>query len=199
MDSIRNTRGMFNMIRAFRMTPWFLIVALALSATVFSTSAQTLQRAFRRQVPPHERLSELRTPVQPSITVQAMAGQIFLPLIVGSPTVGSLTFSSNLNGTNPSAIFDYGITELFVTARVTSGAGMKWRTEWTLNGEAKPNLGNSGILTTNDEQVSDGICYGLAVGPDGQVTCGERIPRGRYKVDLFLNDQFYQSATAVIR
>lgn len=118
--------------------------------------------------------------------------------MVGAPQVSPLEFSSNLNSANPSAIFEYGITELFVSAQVTSAAGFKWRTEWTLNGEPKPNLGNSGIVGTGAETLADGICYGIIISPDGQVTCGERIPRGTYKVDLFLDDQLYRSAMAVV-
>jgi hypothetical protein len=102
--------------------------------------------------------------------------------------------ASNCQGTTGTT-FTYGIKYLCVDVVVDGAQGQTYRFRWTIDGRLidEKELGASGTISSQQEVVLDGICYGL------EGACGDAVPRGTYQVSFFLNNVQYQTAEAVIR
>ncbi|HJZ50217.1 MAG TPA: hypothetical protein VKE41_23765 [Roseiflexaceae bacterium] len=157
-----------------------------------TTGAKTWSN-FHRQSRPIAASTPASTPSK--LVPAALTGP-FLPIILTSIRVSPIVFSgsatSNCLGTTGTS-FTYGIKYLCVDVIVDGAQGQAYRFRWTIDGQLKPNLGNSGTIGSQLVDVPDGICYGPSGG------CGDAVPRGTYQVSFFLNDIQYQTATALIR
>lgn len=175
-----------------------LFALAALMSLALTAQAQPYPRVFARR--PQSQIS-LPTARAAASVRAAAAATVYLPLVISTPVVAPLQFSTQVDGggaMEPRTDFPYGIKDLFVTARVSGGSGLVWRTAWTIDGTPAPNIGTSGTLASGSELAIDGICFG-PIGPGGQVQCGDPIPRGSYQVDFYLGDLLYQTGTAVIQ
>jgi hypothetical protein len=121
---------------------------------------------------------------------------IFLPVIARSPSA-IIQFGTGVdnqsNLVDPGTSFAYGIPRLYYQFTLVGAPGRSYHTEWSVNGARVPLLDDSGLIPSASAVFTNSFC-----SPD-LADCAQPVPRGTYQVSLFIDDLFYQTATAVVQ
>jgi hypothetical protein len=186
-------RGTADRNRSSAIAIALLVLGLLPTWALYGQERASTWGRFPRQARPIAALAPAAAPRQ--IAPAAITGP-FLPIILTSIHVTPIVFTGSATSDCAGAAgtsFTYGIKYLCVDVIVGGAQGQAYRFSWTIDGKLQSGLGDSGTISSQQEDVPDGICY----GPSG--SCGDAIPRGTYQVSFFLNNIQYQTATAVIR
>lgn len=122
------------------------------------------------------------------------------PTETATPTAGYVAFSATTACENEAATWEYspvtyayGKRLLATTFTFVNHIGQNWRLEWHYNGQSRPALDQSGIVTKSPEPITVEIFYG-ATG-----ACQLPLPSGVYVVRIFLDNVLWKEGTATIQ
>ena len=117
---------------------------------------------------------------------------VYLALIRTPPQIAiqfAASEDSNGNPVNPSTTFAFGLKSLYYFVTIDGAQGHIYREEWIINDLREPQLDYSTTIPFDAAQHSDAIYY----------TSGKSLDRGKYQLNIFLDNVLYKQATAVIQ
>lgn len=117
-----------------------------------------------------------------------------------TPSDGPVVFSATTLCENEAAdwesapvTYPYGKHLLGASFTFVNQIGRNWRIAWTYNGQSRPALDQSGVISHSPEPVVVEIFY-VATG-----ACQLPLPRGVYEAQIYLDNVLWQQGTATIQ